>query len=48
MKQNQLPLLNETEEAVFHLMKRISELEHENFNLKNEIKALRWSLQEHD
>ena len=44
----QLPLLNETEEAVFHLMKRISELEYENINLKNEIKLLKWTLQEHD
>jgi prefoldin subunit 5 len=48
MEQMQLPLLNETEEAVFHLMKRISELEHENTNLRNEIRTLNWTLQEHD
>jgi hypothetical protein len=48
MEQMQLPLLNETEESLFHFMKRVSELEHENANLKDEIKLLKWSLQEHD
>ena len=48
MEQMQLPLLNETEETLFFFMKRVSELEHENSNLKEEIKLLKWTLQEHD
>jgi uncharacterized protein (UPF0335 family) len=43
-----LPLLNDKEETILHFMKRISELEYENSNLKDEIKQLKWSLQEHD
>jgi hypothetical protein len=43
-----IPLLNEKEETILHFMKRISELEYENSNLKDEIKQLKWSLQEHD
>jgi hypothetical protein len=29
-------------------MQRVNELEYENSNLKDEIKQLKWSLQEHD
>lgn len=45
---HQLIPLNDKEEAILELMKRINELEHENSNLKDEIKQLKWSLQEHD
>jgi predicted RNase H-like nuclease (RuvC/YqgF family) len=45
---HQLIPLNDKEEAILKLMQRVNELEHENLNLKNEIKQLRWSLQEHD
>ena len=45
---HQLIPLNDKEEAILELMQRINELEYENSNLKNEIKQLRWSLQEHD
>ena len=40
--------LSEKDEAILELMKRINQLEHENQNLKDEIKRLRWSLTEHD
>ena len=40
--------LNEQEEAILSLLKRINALEHENYNLKEDIKRLRWSLTEHD
>ena len=40
--------LSEQEEAILELMKRISRLEHENYNLKEEVKRLHWSIQEHD
>jgi hypothetical protein len=43
-----LPLLNDKEETILHFMKRISELEYENTNLKDEIKRLQWSLMEQD
>jgi predicted RNase H-like nuclease (RuvC/YqgF family) len=43
-----LPLLNDKEETILHFMKRISELEYENSNLKDEIKQLKWTLEEHD
>ena len=47
MNTNLIPL-NDKEEAIFQLMQRINELEYENSNLKDEIKQLKWSLQEHD
>ena len=47
MNKNLIPL-NDKEEAILHLMQRVNELEYENSNLKEEIKQLRWSLQEHD
>jgi len=47
MNTNLIPL-NDKEEAILKLMQRINELEYENSNLKNEIKQLKWSLQEHD
>ena len=47
MNKNLIPL-NDKEEAILALMQRVNELEYENLNLKNEIKQLRWSLQEHD
>jgi predicted RNase H-like nuclease (RuvC/YqgF family) len=40
--------LNDKEEAILQLMQRVNELEYENSNLKDEIKQLKWSLQEHD
>jgi hypothetical protein len=45
---HQLIPLNDKEEAILQLMQRVSELEYENSNLKDEIKQLKWSLQEHD
>jgi predicted RNase H-like nuclease (RuvC/YqgF family) len=45
---HQLIPLNDKEEAILQLMQRINELEYENSNLKDEIKQLKWSLQEHD
>jgi hypothetical protein len=45
---HQLIPLNDKEEAILQLMQRLNELEYENLNLKNEIKQLKWSLQEHD
>jgi hypothetical protein len=45
---HQLIPLNDKEEAILALMQKVNELEYENLNLKNEIKQLRWSLQEHD
>jgi hypothetical protein len=47
MNTNLIPL-NDKEEAILKLMQRINELEYENSNLKDEIKQLKWSLQEHD
>jgi predicted RNase H-like nuclease (RuvC/YqgF family) len=44
---NLIPL-NDKEEAILKLMQRVNELEYENSNLKDEIKQLKWSLQEHD
>lgn len=40
--------LSEKDEAILELMKQVNQLEHENQNLKDEIKRLRWSLTEHD
>jgi predicted RNase H-like nuclease (RuvC/YqgF family) len=47
MEKNLIPL-NDKEEAILQLMQRVTELEYENSNLKDEIKQLKWSLQEHD
>jgi predicted RNase H-like nuclease (RuvC/YqgF family) len=47
MEKNLIPL-NDKEEAILQLMQRVNELEYENSNLKDEIKQLKWSLQEHD
>lgn len=40
--------LTDTEEAVLELMRRVSKLETENENLREENKRLKWSLTEHD
>jgi uncharacterized protein (UPF0335 family) len=40
--------LSDTEEAVLQLLQKVSKLEEENKILKEEIKQLRWSIQEHD
>lgn len=45
---HQLIPLNDKEEAILELMQRVNQLEYENSNLKDEIKQLKWSLQEHD
>jgi predicted RNase H-like nuclease (RuvC/YqgF family) len=45
---HQLIPLNDKEEAILQLMQKVNELEYENSNLKDEIKQLKWSLQEHD
>ena len=47
MKQLQIPL-SDTEEAVLQLLRKVSKLEEENKDLKEQIKQLKWSLQEHD
>lgn len=40
--------LSDKEEAVLHLLKQVKRLESENLELKEEIKQLRWSLEEQD
>jgi cell division septum initiation protein DivIVA len=40
--------LSDTEEAVLQLLQKVSKLEEENKILKEEIKQLKWSIQEHD
>lgn len=40
--------LNDKEEAILQLLQKVHQLEHENLQLKEEIKRLRWSLTEHD
>lgn len=40
--------LNEQEEAILTLLKKLNRLEYEYENLKEENKRLKWSLQEHD
>ena len=45
---HQLIPLNDKEEAILELMQRINDLEYENSNLKDEIKQLKWSIQEQD
>ena len=47
MQHLQLPL-SDTEEAVLQLLQKVSKLEEENKELKEIIKQLKWSLQEHD
>lgn len=45
---HQLIPLNDKEEAILTLMQRVNDLEYENSNLKEEIKQLKWSVQEQD
>jgi prefoldin subunit 5 len=40
--------LSDTEEAVYQLMKQLHMLQDENEKLKDEIRRLQWTLQEHD
>ena len=47
MVQMELPL-NESDEAILHLLKKVSNLEYQNQELKEENKRLKWSLTEHD
>ena len=47
MKHLQIPL-SDTEEAVLQLLQQVNKLEAENKELKEIIKQLRWSIQEHD
>jgi hypothetical protein len=47
MRHLQMPL-SDTEEAVLQLLQKVSKLEEENKELKETIKQLRWTLQEHD
>jgi peptidoglycan hydrolase CwlO-like protein len=47
MKNLQIPL-SDTEEAVLQLMQKVNKLEAENLELKEIIKQLKWSIQEHD
>jgi cell division septum initiation protein DivIVA len=47
MQHLQIPL-SDIEEAVLQLLQKVSKLEEENKILKEEIKQLNWSLQEHD
>jgi hypothetical protein len=45
---HQLIPLNDKEEAILELMQKVNQLEYENSNLKDEIRQLKWSLQEQD
>jgi len=47
MEHLQIPL-SDREEAILHLMQKVNRLEDENKTLREEIKQLKWSLQEHD
>jgi hypothetical protein len=47
MKHLQMPL-SDTEEAVLELMQQVNKLQAENTELKEIIKELKWSIQEHD
>lgn len=40
--------LSDQEEAILELLKRVNRLEHENENLREDNKRLRWSMTEHD
>jgi prefoldin subunit 5 len=46
---NQIEIpLSDTEEAVYQLMKQLHMLQGENEKLREEIKRLQWTLEEHD
>jgi prefoldin subunit 5 len=47
MEQMTIPL-SDTEEAVYQLMKQLHMLQGENEQLREEIKRLQWTLEEHD
>jgi len=47
MEQLKIPL-SDTEEAVYQLLQQVNRLESENFELREEIKQLKWSLMEQD
>ena len=47
MKHLQIPL-SDTEEALLELLQKVNRLETENQELKETIKQLRWTVQEHD
>jgi hypothetical protein len=47
MEQMTIPL-SDTEEAVYQLMKQLHMVQDENEKLKDEIRRLQWTLQEHD
>lgn len=47
MEQLKIPL-SDAEEAVLQLLTQVKRLEAENAELKEEIKRLRWSIEEHD
>ena len=40
--------LSDQEEAILSLLQKVNRLEYENQNLIEEVKRLRWSMQEHD
>jgi hypothetical protein len=40
--------LSDQEEAIVSLMQKINKLEHENRELKEELRMLKWSIMEHD
>jgi cell division protein FtsB len=40
--------LSDAEEAVYQLLQQVNKLKAENDELRNEIKQLKWSIQEHD
>ena len=47
MEQLKIPL-SDTEEALYQLLQQVNRLESENFELREEIKQLKWSLMEQD
>lgn len=47
MEQMTIPL-SDTEEAVYQLMRQLHMLQDENEKLKEEIRRLNWTLEEHD
>jgi prefoldin subunit 5 len=47
MEQMTIPL-SDTEEAVYQLMKQLHMLQGENEKLREEIRRLNWTLEEHD
>lgn len=40
--------LSDQEEAILGLLKKINRLEHENLELREDVKRLKWSMTEHD